>query len=127
MKWLQAHPKALDGCEVSNVAKGALATYTSAVVDTITKEVNTKDREVETITKDVSTNAKGFGKICPRDGELNCSLVDALDQEGMTDAEKEARGGIIMEINIIHGIRLKFQHYSVSKCTKMQRVCPINI
>lgn len=27
--------------------------------------------------------SKGYGKTCPRDGEQNCSMVDALDEEGL--------------------------------------------
>ena len=27
--------------------------------------------------------AKGFGITCPRDGEPDCSIVDALDKEGL--------------------------------------------
>ena len=29
---------------------------------------------------------KGFGKTCPRDGDENCSIVDALDQQGGGEA-----------------------------------------
>ena len=25
---------------------------------------------------------KGFGKLCPRDGKMDCAVVDALDGEG---------------------------------------------
>lgn len=28
----------------------------------------------------VGENGKGKGKVCPRDKELDCSIVDALDQ-----------------------------------------------
>ena len=27
----------------------------------------------------IGPSGKGFGKICPRDGKVNCSIVDALE------------------------------------------------
>jgi len=35
-------------------------------------------------------NAKGFGKVCPRDRRLNCSFVDALAMEQFKKSEKHA-------------------------------------